>query len=1273
MPLIYAQESTESATLESPTPTPIESGPSPSAEPSASPSPSPTPSSTPEPSLTQEPSPEVIQPQESTPSAASELSPEPGPSPTPVQLWTEDSGAYTTENLQLGTTYHFPPNEKVSVTFTKLPEGSGTVTVKEYDVPQTVENAGSKDYEITSSMPNGSFSFDLTLPTNDPNKKVLTSEDGQNYDEVSNETVTASDVVTIKGITHLTHFIVGDETDDPNHPVINEFLSAPSPDADQERVELYNPTSETINLNNWKLMQLSNPSSAPVEATFVPLSGDIAPKGFIIAAGSNLNDTGDWIGLYDGNGTLWDQVSFGSVVSPYNVNVVDNPLSEQSTGRTIDGGPNWTTFVNPTIGLSNVTAIISAVPNTVDSSFTPQIGSTLSRGSTAYLGRTTTYVGPDTFPVNGDSIQWRITIDGPAALTPDMVDLDEVGFDDPNGDGNSIGTYHYPFQTVDPDTIQATGSCDTVDIHDGCITDAFSLDANDVFTNADKIKFNSNAPNGSYTITYELVNTADGSVVGTQAAVTVNVIDPASIASALPTDVSVDFTPEIGSTLARGSEAYLGRTTTYTGPVLGAETDSIKWKVTITGPVGKTISPDMVDLDEVGFLDTPNPDANIATYHYPFFEESDENGNVIAISALGSCDETVENAGHDNDCTADVGFSLDEDDIFTNADKIKFSLDAPNGTYTIKYELVNTESGEVVLGTMATVSVNVTDPANIVSSNPSTVDTLLTPQIGSALARGSTAYLGRTTNYTGSALGLADPDNGIFSDTIKWRVTVDGPSSLTADMVDLDEVGFNDPGGDPLNQVTTYHYPFAVSGDNLVATGSCDAVLPSGHDEPDTCMTDIGFSLDENDVFTNADKIVFNSNAPTGSYTITYELVNTNDSSVLGTHKVIVNVIEENQTVPDSDGNATLNNTNPEVVITSASQAVVMTISSGTTNPKIDFSALISGGTGTIPQTTIDSTLADIVIPASTTVTSTDTSWNGVLAAPTVTTITLPEVSGQTRTLGSAIEIGFSSAKLSFDKGVRIVVPGEAGKRVGYSRPDTDFTEITATCAADNQATGDALATDGDCKIDSGSDLVIWTKHFTKFATYTQTTTTSSTSASDGGFSMPGASSCGDTKPGSAPTLVSAVAGTNSVTLTWSEASGPLTYYLVNYSTAPGVFQYGNPNVGGPGTTSYIVGGLSGNQTYYFKVRAGNSCAPGDYSNEISATPGGIFIESAPAAGFVEGVLGAEKEATTDEVKGESAVESPLSVPSNPLSVLFSAVGTLLAGILGFFTRLFGK
>jgi len=229
------------------------------------------------------------------------------------------------------------------------------------------------------------------------------------------------------------------------------------------------------------------------------------------------------------------------------------------------------------------------------------------------------------------------------------------------------------------------------------------------------------------------------------------------------------------------------------------------------------------------------------------------------------------------------------------------------------------------------------------------------------------------------------------------------------------------------------------------------------------------------------------------TYTVTAEDVTTQD------YIVTVSILTETQTAPDASGNATADSGTPEVVITNPDQAVTVTVANGT-DADIDVSAFIAGGTGTIPQITINSDDADIEIPGSTTVTSEDPTWNGVIAAPTATTVTLPDVSGEDETLGAAIEIGFASTKLSFDKAVRILLPGQSGKRVIYTRDGgVTHTEITTVCAADNQATGDALAADGDCKISVGSDMVVWTKHFTTFATYTSTATSAPATSSGGG------------------------------------------------------------------------------------------------------------------------------------------------------------------------------
>lgn len=139
--------------------------------------------------------------------------------------------------------------------------------------------------------------------------------------------------------------------------------------------------------------------------------------------------------------------------------------------------------------------------------------------------------------------------------------------------------------------------------------------------------------------------------------------------------------------------------------------------------------------------------------------------------------------------------------------------------------------------------------------------------------------------------------------------------------------------------------------------------------------------------------------------------------------------------------------------------------------------------------------------------------------------------------------------------------------------------------------------------------------------------TLASVTSSDGGGGGGGpfaAPACFDTKPSSTPILTGAVAGANTVTLFWTAAGGPVTYYLATYGTSPGAQTYGNPNVGGPGTSSYTVSGLSGGTTYYFRIRAGNGCQPGDFSNEVAATPTGGFL-TGPAEGFIPGVLAVEE------------------------------------------------
>lgn len=200
-------------------------------------------------------------------------------------------------------------------------------------------------------------------------------------------------------------------------------------------------------------------------------------------------------------------------------------------------------------------------------------------------------------------------------------------------------------------------------------------------------------------------------------------------------------------------------------------------------------------------------------------------------------------------------------------------------------------------------------------------------------------------------------------------------------------------------------------------------------------------------------------------------------------------VLNAVQMSPNASGATVVDFATPQVFIANATQPVTIDIPKNIPHPTIDVSSFISEGRGTIPKISIIANNAGnlhVDIPASTTVVSTNPNWNGVIDVPTPTTITLPAVSGETKTVSFAIEVGYEEGDLRFDKAVRLLLPDQGNKRAGYKRFGEAFQEITDICVGDSQSAGDLMPAGAECAMTVGSDLVIWTKHFTTFATYTQ-------------------------------------------------------------------------------------------------------------------------------------------------------------------------------------------
>ena len=213
------------------------------------------------------------------------------------------------------------------------------------------------------------------------------------------------------------------------------------------------------------------------------------------------------------------------------------------------------------------------------------------------------------------------------------------------------------------------------------------------------------------------------------------------------------------------------------------------------------------------------------------------------------------------------------------------------------------------------------------------------------------------------------------------------------------------------------------------------------------------------------------------------------------------------QTTINETIDVTQNSTDIDVIENNTASNI--TIPRGIDNVDLDLSKIINSSGTTVNATLTGSInirsntsvgLITVEIPENVTI-SGNSSWNGIITTPTVkeiSSVTVTADSGYDASVSKVIGIGFPNIKLSFDKAVRIVIEGQAGQNAGYSQGGV-FTKISNTCSGDSQIVGDALVADGDCKINSGDDLVIWTKHFTKFITYSQTVIIPETQGNGGG------------------------------------------------------------------------------------------------------------------------------------------------------------------------------
>jgi hypothetical protein len=130
-------------------------------------------------------------------------------------LFTYVDGVYTVNEVVVDEEYVYPDNSNVRIKFTSITEEGNLViskvllTEEEKELLNTSDDYG---WDISSSMSNGSFIYDLTLPNNTESNdvEVKYSEDGEVYNSIDNVIVN-EDVIEIKGLEHFTIFVVVDD------------------------------------------------------------------------------------------------------------------------------------------------------------------------------------------------------------------------------------------------------------------------------------------------------------------------------------------------------------------------------------------------------------------------------------------------------------------------------------------------------------------------------------------------------------------------------------------------------------------------------------------------------------------------------------------------------------------------------------------------------------------------------------------------------------------------------------------------------------------------------------------------------------------------------------------------------------------------------------------------------------------------------------------------------------------------------------------------------
>lgn len=219
-----------------------------------------------------------------------------------------------------------------------------------------------------------------------------------------------------------------------------------------------------------------------------------------------------------------------------------------------------------------------------------------------------------------------------------------------------------------------------------------------------------------------------------------------------------------------------------------------------------------------------------------------------------------------------------------------------------------------------------------------------------------------------------------------------------------------------------------------------------------------------------------------------------------------------------------------------------------------------------------------------------------------------------------------------------------SGKTITVSTNDVSYNDsiqITFQATIDSGASGNITI---DPTVTSDED----TSGTTISAITINVTPGTSTSGSSSGSSSPG---CSDSKPSHAPDLFQIDTSKTQATLYFTPSGKPYLYYFISYATFPSAEQHGvqfNKN-NWDGVTSFTINSLSPHTSYYFKVRGGNGCMPGGWSNIMKATTTKYVKDSVKYYRYGK-INQSQVEVSTGPELQLTSTPTPILTPTAPVS-----------------------